>query len=35
MSEQPKTNLPKPEPTAPEPRERARDALQTSMDRRG
>jgi hypothetical protein len=35
MAEQPKTHQPKPEPTATEPRERARDALQTSMDRRG
>ncbi|GEM_PF-5145759 len=34
MSEQPK-NQPKPEPSTAEPRERARTALQTSMDRRG
>jgi hypothetical protein len=34
MSEQPK-NQSKPEPAATEPRERARDALQMSMDRRG
>jgi hypothetical protein len=34
MSDRPKTQ-PKPEPASTEPRERARDALQMSMDRRG
>ncbi len=34
MPEQPK-NQPKPEQPAPQPRESARAALQTSMDRRG